>query len=283
VTRLSHHLVAAAAAWLVLLTGDIGYAGEDISEISGEAADHYKRGRELYSSGDYAASARALRRAYDQAEATYPLILYNIALAEWRAGQHTRALETARRADEADLPESVIDKNRAMIRGLETRRTAATVADAPQPTRRVSKPPDTEPPSPDPEPTDDGRAGFGPGGWTGVGLATLGAASLGTAIWMDRRMARKFGDYRAAARHRRLDDYNRLNRELKRDKRLGLALLGAGVVTTGLGVYLIGTNASGSTTEATADSSAPEMTLLPTAGPERVGALIRLRWRPFAR
>ena len=255
-------------ACLLVPAGGPAYAGDDISEISGEAADRYKRGRQLYTEGDYEASARELRRAYDQAP--YPLLLYNIALAEWRAGQLSRALETARRADEADLPESVEDKNRAMIRGLETRLTAADVADQiPEPTSTADPPQD---PAPPPEPD----RGLGAAGWTGIGLSTLGVAALGGALWVDRRMARTFDDYRRAAREDRAE-YERLNQQLKRDKRFGLGLLGVGVATAGVGAILLVTDLAASPERRAETRSSWRVTLVPTRDP---GALLRLRWRP---
>ena len=280
-TRHRAHLAVAIAISLFFGASAPLRAEDDISEISGEAAEHYKRGRELYSAGKYDESARELRRAYDRAP--YSLLLYNIALAEWRAGNLSRALETAERADEADLPEGVEHKNRAMIRGLETRLTAATLAGLAGASQQLAS---HESPSPDGEtppsrPDADQGAAMGAPGWIGVGLSTLGAASIGGAIWIDRRMANKFDDYRRAAREAR-DEYERLNTELKRDQRIGLALLGAGVVSTGVGAVLIATDLIGPS-ETPPDSRHTEQTahrvrLVPAPTPGGIGALFRLHW-----
>lgn len=284
--RIRQLLFAALAVVLFGVPAD-GRAGDGISEISGEAADHYRRGQQLYSEGKYEESARELRRAYDRA--SYPLLLYNIALAEWRAGRLVRALETASRAEDVGLPQGIVPKNRALVRGLETRLRAAEVADRAAraaASADASSATTSSPAASDNAPTSSSTDGLGAGGWTGIGLTTAGLGALGGALWVDRRMATKFDSYRRAARNRRLDEYNRLNRELKQQRTTGLVLLGTGAVATGVGAYLLlhhGLGSGGTRPARTRNSRLPRMRLAPSAGPDHLGAMLRIRWTPFSR
>lgn len=264
--------ISYAAIILFLTFPSVGGSSEPAEEITGEAARRYQEGRAFYRDEQYAKAARRMREALEIAD--HPLLFYNAALAEWRAGRFAGALELANRAERRRLSEKVDVKNSGLRRGLERRLRAADIAERMQDVARVGEPP-TDPVRPDP----GGLTGWG---WGGIAGLALGVGGLSGAIWIDRRLTRKSDRLRSAANQYELDKFERLRSEVRTEKRVGLGLLGGGIVFTGVGGYLLVhdllDSRSSKTDRRPPSPDSSEFVVRPSWGPQRFGVQCRLSW-----
>ena len=165
-------------------------------EISNSAREHYERALELYEQEAYARAAEEFRKSYALTAA--PMLVYNIALAEWRAGNIEAAKVAALRAKQGDLPPKVRTKIEAHSVGFETLLTSHAMIDA------TADAPDEQASDRRRESggEEGGRPGIGRDGgrpvlWSGVALTAFGTGGLVGAWVVERDIQR---------RARRLDD-----------------------------------------------------------------------------
>lgn len=219
----------ALVALLSVDTTQTAHAQDGSPELTGEAADLYTDGRKQYERGKYERAADTLRRAYDAFE--HPILLYNIALADWRSGSYDRALRVARRAQSRGISQELRPNVDGMIRGLEAHQRVEDIADRSAEASRTGR-------------TASRRGGAGSRGvsavtWAGVTMGVLSATSFGGAIWMDRRVASLEGELQSARRSPDRSRYQNLNDRITRTQRTGLVFLGSGVVLLGTGTFLL--------------------------------------------
>jgi tetratricopeptide (TPR) repeat protein len=208
------------AGWVFLFspTGATQSA-EEHSEVSKR---YYDEGRALFETGEFERAAEKLRQAY--ALTPKPLILYNVSLAEWKAGNVERAADAASRASREGLGGEVGVRNDA-------RRAAFGVI---QSSRAVGRRVDRSSLRSNAEPASGnggqkGARGLGGLGWLGIGLTAGGAVSLGGAVWMDSQVGRARSDAQAAreaGESERADDIYR--DRIRPQQTAGRVLLGVG-------------------------------------------------------
>lgn len=203
--------------------------GQSTSDVSDEAEAHYRRGTQLYEEGDYESAAEELRKAYSLAPA--PMLLYNVSIAEWRAGALHSALTAAYRARAEGMPERMKPTIDARIRAFErliaardaatglARRVQAEPTQSAEATERRSQ-------------TENRRPNLGTSGWIGVSLAAVGLTSLTGAYSVDRRLASDAEEFERAANRGDAAAYGHHLRNLRRKQRFGQILLGIGAVAT---------------------------------------------------
>ncbi len=171
--------------------------GAEEQEILDNATKHYEQGRAFYDAGEYVEAADAFRKSYALTSA--PILLYNIALAEWRAGNLRAARAAALRARRENLPPDIHVKLDAYLAGFDAIERTEVVAEAidaaDEPvtlvetaetlSARETPSSTTEPPRPDDPPRDEAHVLFG----TGVAVAVLGAAGLTGALIVNGQVA----------------------------------------------------------------------------------------------
>lgn len=194
------------------------------------ARELYERGSAQYEAGDYVSAARSLRQAYDLVQR--PALLYNIGMAEWRAGQEERAIETFERALNLELPANLVPPTEARLAGiavtLNARTAAADIAG------QVAAQPPASVPASDPDDS------WGWKGWTGTAATVAGAGLLAGAGFVSLQIAENETDLRAAAAANDARLYDQLQAEIDDQQTVGPVLLysGAGLVAAGLGLLM---------------------------------------------
>lgn len=244
----------------LMLAGPQYGAAQDSPQESA-VEEHYRRGQELYREQKYDRAASELRKAY--ALRPLPMLQYNIALAEWRAGRLDVALEAAKKARAADLPDKVRLKLDARIvaieRALTARELAGRVAELP-----VADAPRTTPAGP------DGASKLSTLGWVGTTLAVAGVG-LGAGAWyVDAQLADDDDAFEAAARQGDRTEYNRRLAELEDRQTVGRALAVGGLALGAAGVTMIVWDLTD-----TPEAASPTMSL--SASPADGGARVGLR------
>lgn len=203
--------------------------GQSTPDVSDEAEAHYRRGTQLYEEGNYESAAEELRKAYSLAPA--PMLLYNVSIAEWRAGALHSALTAAYRARAEGMPERMKPTIDARIRAFErliAARDAATGL-----ARRVNAEPTQSAGETNRQPPPESRRRrLGTSGWIGVSLAAVGLTSLTGAYSVDRQLASDAEEFERAASRGDAAAYGHHLRNLRRRQRFGQILLGIGAVAT---------------------------------------------------
>jgi tetratricopeptide (TPR) repeat protein len=222
-------VIGLAFVWGMCVPEPAG-AEDRIPELTGEAAELYKRGRRQYREQNYDEAAQTLREAYRQFD--HPLLLYNIALAEWRAGSYEQALRTARRADYAGIPPAFRPKVSGLTGGLRVRTRAEDLVSRSGDARNEREYGTGQERSLT-------RSGLSTMGWTGVTLGSLGFGAVAGAVWMDRRVANLESDFRRARRSSDPERYRALQDRIVREQWIGRTLLGVGTALGVVGGYLI--------------------------------------------
>lgn len=267
--RGTHLAMYGIFACLLVVAPDVRAESSD-RELSEQAQSHYDRGQKAYRSGDYETAAEQLRKAYALTPA--PMLLYNISLAEWRAGNLEEAAATATRAVRADLPEGVAIRNRGRLAAFEVLGTAREAVASGEVERSVAssgRPTETE--------ADAGRA-FGTLGWIGVGLAGGGAATLGAAVWFDQRVGNAVDRMERARDRGEPGEANRILRnEVRPNQSVGRVLLvsGTALAATGAALTIVEVTKSGQSDDEVLvpgrASAADALRIAPQLGPHTVG------------
>jgi len=201
------------------------------------ATEHYERGMKAFEAGDYEKAVSELRTVYDLRPD--PIVLYNIALAEWRTGDIEAATIAAERAKREGLPDRAFPKTDGRIAGFRvisqskgraSEISEATTADGVAPTR--------------PEPGRSGaRRGLTGRGWTGIATAATGLGLLGGAFAIERSLATQLKPYRRAAEEGDTEEYREFQEtrlgDLRRLQTFGRILFGVGVAATATGSTLL--------------------------------------------
>jgi tetratricopeptide (TPR) repeat protein len=224
-----------------------------------QARRHFKNGASAFRNEDYKAAIRAFEKAYEMNPDG--MILYNLSLAHLRSGDLYQALDRAQKADgSGDLSRSVRVRNRARIRALDQVFGARTAAKAIARQRKArASSTETGQTSGPAEPdggatgvsggrTDTGGStgGLGPIGWAGIGVAAAGLGSIGGAGLVDSQLQSDVERYRRAAQSGDIETYNRLESDIRRRQSLGRTLLYSGIGAAGVGLLVLGLDASGS-------------------------------------
>ena len=224
----------------------------DPAERTKKAQRHVDRGKELYRAHKYRAASEELRQAY--ALEPVPLLLYNIVLAEWRAGDWQQALETAAQVRTQSLPDKTRVKLDSRIAALGAMVQARSVAV--QMKQR-------EPTIDEPEPT------LGTTGWVGTGLSTVGAGMLVGALVVDGQLEDDGADLEAAAHSADRAAYDRLLTDVQDRQTLGrvLAVGGAALAVTGAAMLVWDLTDD----SAEADAQGGQLSLTPSGDGIRLG------------
>lgn len=220
-------LAVIAGLWIVAAPSS---AQAQSSQAEQAAKIHYKRSQKLYKQEKFDEAADELRKAY--ALAPFPLFLYNISLAEWRAGRLEIALQTALRARDEGVPKPLRPKLEARIAALGSTLKARRIAEGlrPEPQEPVAV---VEPPTEAPEP------GFGAMGWAGAGLTLAGAGMLTGALIIDQQLAADDDAFEAAAASGNGDEYDRQLADLEQRQMIGRVLGLSGLALAATGATLI--------------------------------------------
>ena len=222
-----------------------GSSSFDKGELEEETLAHYERAMRAFKSEDYETAARELRTVYSLRPA--PIILYNIALAEWRAGDIDAAILAAVRASDDDLPPRAAAKNAGRLAGFRriarARSASAAVGERAEAPAEPQTSSETEAETASPPPDATGRRPNRTLGWIGAGIGGIGVGALVGALYVDRQLAARVDPYEQAAREGDLDAFERYRREELRDaKRLqgvGRILFWSGVALTAAGGSLV--------------------------------------------
>jgi len=252
-------LTALVVGWSILVTSKA--QSQSRADVSNEAETHYKRGVKLYQEGDYDEAVKELREAYALTPA--PMLLYNIAMAEWRSGDLKAALEAGNRANSEGVPEAIRPKLAARLRAFESIRSGRDVA--------IDR---SRAAGPEPRTDRSGgrREGLGAQGWVGISLAAGGMAALGGALGIDRHLASESEEFERIAARGDENAYTRKYKQIVRRQRTGLTLWGVGVVATSVGVGLLVDAWSGRRARSNRDRRTAELSV--TAGIRRGGIRI---------
>lgn len=214
-----------------------GWSESPSSDSDEAATEHYERGMKAFEAGNYEKAASELRKVYTLRPD--PIVLYNIALAEWRSGDLEAARIAAERAKREGLPDRAVPKTDGRIAGFgviaQSKQSASEISRAPAAENAVS-------PSPEPGRVGDPR-GLTARGWTGIASAAAGVGLLGGAFAIERSLASQLEPYRRAAREGDLEEYrdfqdNRLG-DLRRLQTVGRIFFGVGLVATSTGATLL--------------------------------------------
>lgn len=276
----------ALLAGLLLAVGLIGLgplgarAGSTPDELSAKAQSHYRKGQQHYADGNYEKAAEALRKAY--ALTPMPLLLYNISLAEWRAGHLDDALMMAMRARRQQLPPELRAKTDARIAAFGPVGTAQQIAgrlgDGGGGETSAGATDDVEDELAEPEgssPSETGRASrFGGLGWVGIGTSALGAAGLAMAGIYDARVADAVRRMNRASENGNRNRAERIrNDDVVSNQKAGKLFLfaGGGLAASGL-TLVVWDLATAPTVENEASAG---MRIRPTIGVGRLGVRIR--------
>jgi len=249
-------------------------------ELSAKAQSYYRQGQRHYNEGEYEKAAEKLRKAY--ALTPMPLLLYNICLAEWRAGNLEEATAMAMRARGETLPKALRVKVDARLAAFEPIRSAREIAgrlagDGVGGATGASAPRNVEGELAEPAGPSgaSGASRFGGIGWLGIGSATLGAAGLTLAGVFDSRVADAVERMNRANRRGREEKVERIrNNEIEPRKRAGLIFLYTGAGLAATGVTLIIWDLATVPDTAGQDATATGTRLWPTVGVGRVGVQV---------
>lgn len=203
---------------------------QESSDEAARAERYYQQGVELYEQGQYERAVDKLRESYSLV--ADPLILYNVSMAQWRAGDTEVALETGYRVREQGLDgkmqPTLHGRLRAFERILRARESAR---------RQPTDPPPAETNSTSSPPTSGSNVGAL--GWVGFASATAGVVSLGGAVAVDRALATDAPYYERAASRGDAREYRERLADLERRQTRGRLLLGGGIVLTATGGALL--------------------------------------------
>lgn len=277
--RIAHlmTIVCTAVICLGLLpsTSTAQQPGAVDQEISESAREHYERGLEHYEAGEYQEAADAFHRSYALTPAA--MLLYNISMAQWRAGNIQAARVAAIRAAQAGLPPEVELKNEARLvalqsvlstgnivgdisaeRAVSRRSSRGSKADADKESSADESPSDVELAGGEEPHVED--TGGGVLFWSGAGVTALGAASLGWALVLDHQV----GTEADALNESGGDSNQQIVDRIESKQRLGVPLLIGGGAATLAGLTMMAFDLPGGT-EAS-DDGATTWQVLP-AGP----------------
>ncbi len=224
---------------LVVALPSVGTAQN--SDVSDASRAHYLEGQDAYNAGLYREAADAFRRAYALTPA--PLLLYNVALAEWRSGNLPDARVAAVRALAGELPPTTHTKLQARVAGWDRLEVAASMLGAPMQTPGESV--DTTEPPDDPSPTQQPvavavaeRPRSSVLFWTGVATTVAGGGALGGAAYLAVDIANRAEGLEELPRA----DGEAVVADIRPRQSLGIGLLIGGSVATaaGLGMMLFG-------------------------------------------
>lgn len=273
--------ISLAGALLVVAAPASATAQSIEEDLSKQAEEHYERGRNFYKEGEYPDAAEELLKAY--ALSPEPLLLYNLALAEWKAGAIEQARATAIRASNEGLPKGVETRNSGRLAAfgvIAKSQTMTGSTDTEPVDARDQKVRPTPGKGKRERPT---RKRFGSLGWVGVGLLGGGATGLGAALWMDQQVADAVNRARAAEASGEPDKAEQIySEEVEPRQTAGRILLGTGATLAAGGLTLMIIEWSTAPPAAPEDraSGGPEGRLLGTGvilTPDRVGIQFRLR------
>lgn len=208
--------------------------------LSDQAAEHYQNGRDAYENGKYTEAAEQLRKAYSLSPE--PLLLYNLALAEWKGGDVEQARATALRASDEGLPDAIETRNSGRVAAFGR---IATVRELVGDSEQRAK-------------AERGAGGargggsrgrgrtpqrasrFGTPGWVGVGLLGAGAAGLGVAGWLDAEVSNAVNRARTQEARGNTDEAERIyNEEVEPKQTTGLVFLASGAALAVGGITMI--------------------------------------------
>jgi len=211
-------------------------AAQMTSDVSDKAKRHYERGVDLYEQENYRRAATELRKAYSLAPS--PLLLYNVAMAEWRSGDLESALATAYRVLEDGLEGEMQPTLQGRVRGFER------IVRARRRVERIAATRDL--PSPELS-AYEGRS-LGATGWLAIATGSAGALALFGALSIDRQIASDAGAFEEAAARGDAAGYRRRLDDLQRRQLIGRLMLGGGatLMATATG-FLIAELSGGST------------------------------------
>lgn len=265
--------LAIVALGTVVVPG-ILHAAPPSETLSEQAKRHYEEGQQHYEDGEYRRAAEKLRQAF--ALTSRPMLLYNISLAEWRAGSLREAISVGIRASAEKLPQPIQTKIEARLAAFGTVRRVREMTPGPVdlPTEvQEGRAADTTESSGQPRSSQSGPGPLAVAGWTGVGL---GAAGLVGALVYDGIVRRA-----VEQRNRALENgNNRRARDIWTDKiqpkqRAGRVFLftGAGLTVAGGAMLLLDWTAERPRRSA-AENDALRVRIAPQLSPRVQGLVI---------
>lgn len=218
---------------LVGLSAKVAHAQTTSDELSRVAEGHYQSGMRHFEEGEYAAAADAFRQAYTLTPVA--LLLYNIAVAEWRSGNLESARAAALRAERGQLAPPVAAKNRAMLRAIATLSRSEAFSES------LGQRSDGAPNSDSMEDVKSGRASERPQAttwfWVGATATGVGALALAGVAWSSHRIAQEEQNF---GRGRASDE--QVLESIESHQRLGIGLLIGGLAATAVGATIVALN-----------------------------------------